>query len=111
MRPAAISGTVVQLPDGSLLQRDPDFSIKLTMGSETKLLVKDARGWIVFNGSIDTPAQRSLVPIGARSRVEALEKLTDQKHLIAEPVVATQPPKAPPTIKIGTLDIAPIKVR
>jgi hypothetical protein len=104
--------TVTQLPDGSLQQRDADFAVKLTGGPEQRLVVKDARGRIVFNGPIDTPEQRSLVPPEVRARVEGLERLVVQqagKDTIkdAGDARSTKPPQA----RIGTLDINPVEIR
>lgn len=107
----ASSGMAVQLPDGSLLQRDHDYTIKLSVGSDTRLVVKDARGWVVFNGAIDTPEQRSLVPMAVRSRVEGLEKYAVYTEPTAKPAVAEQSAAPQPAARIGTLDIPPVTIR
>jgi len=106
---APTTGTVRQLSDGSLLQRDPDFVIHLTGGSETTLVVKDARARIVFNDAIETPEQRSLIPTAVRSRVENLEKLLVQRDV--QPVITEESANPSPVSQIGTLDIEPIKLR
>jgi len=109
-RKQASVATVTQLPDGSLQQRDTDYLVKLTGGDEPKLVVQDGRGRIIFNGPIDTPEQRSLVPPEARSRMEGLERLVAQQEALkaATGVAgAAQPPKA----RIGTLDIRPVEIR
>ena len=106
---APTTGTVRQLSDGSLLQRDPDFVIHLTGGSETTLVVKDARARIVFNDAIETPEQRSLIPTAVRSRVESLEKLLVQRDV--QPVITEESANPSPVSQIGTLDIEPIKLR
>ncbi|MEI7782371.1 MAG: PDZ domain-containing protein [Planctomycetota bacterium] len=105
----ATTGMVRQLADGSLLQRDPDFLIHVTGGSETRLVVKDARARIVFNDAIETPEQRSLIPTAVRSRVESLEKLLVQR--VVQPVITEESAQPAPVSKIGGLDIEPIKVR
>lgn len=120
------TAVAVPLPGGGVQQRDADYAIKLTGGSETRLLVRDARGRIVFNGAIDTPEQRSLVPPAVRSRVAGLEQLLAQQQQSARPPVAataatmpTMPtPKTTPSqptsdakVRIGTLDISPVEVR
>ena len=75
--PEAPSDTVTRLADDTLVQHDPDYWLKLHRGEETWLTVRDARGWVVFNGVIDTPAQRSLIPIQVLGRVEQLETMLD----------------------------------
>jgi len=122
--------TVVAVPlaGGGVQQRDADYAIKLTGGSEMRLVVHDARGRIVFNGAIDTPEQRSLVPPAVRGRVAGLEQLLAQQQSARQPVASTAstastPPTSPTTpiaplqpapdakVRIGTLDISPVEVR
>ena len=105
---AAIS----HLPDGSLQQRDADFLVRLAGGDERRLVVKDARDRIVFNGPIDTPEQRSLVPPEARARVERLERLLAQQRAIRD-ATDTRPSKTakPAQARIGALDIKPVETR
>jgi len=66
---------VTRLADDTLVQQGPDYWLKIHRGEELWLVVRDPRGWVVFNGVIDTPAQRSLIPIQVRSRVEDLEAM------------------------------------
>lgn len=106
--PAAVA-TVTQLPDGSLQQRDASYVVKLTGGAEQRLVIKDARGRIVFNGPIDTPAQRSLVPPEVRGRVEGLERLIAQQQALKDATDAG--PSKPPRARIGALDIKPVEIR
>ena len=109
-RPVASVATVMQTPDGSLQQRDADYMVKLMAGAEPRLIVKDSRGRIVFNGTIDTPEQRSLVPPEVRERVEGLERLAAQQQALKEATgVAGQRP--PAKARIGALDIAPVEIR
>ena len=61
--------------DASLVQADADYTIKLTPGAGLRLVVQDRRGRVVFNGPIDTPAQRAKIPLAARPRVESLEQI------------------------------------
>lgn len=106
--------TLMQLPDGSLQQRDANFVVKLTGGPEQRLVVKDARGRIVFNGPIDTPEQRSLVPPEVRARVEGLERLVAQQATKAKDTgndTGDARPSKPPEARIGTLDINPVEIR
>ncbi|MEI6241363.1 MAG: PDZ domain-containing protein [Planctomycetia bacterium] len=109
-RKQASVATVMQLPDGSLQQRDADYLVKLIGGDEPRLVIHDGRGRIIFNGPIDTPEQRSLVPPEVRSRVEGLERLVAQQQALkAATGVAGKAPRA--TARIGTLDIQPIQIK
>lgn len=108
---APLNGTVVQLEDGSLLQRDADYSIKLSTGPDATLVVKDARGRIVFNGPIATAEQRSFVPTGAIARVEGLERLQARRQALVQRVVTEQSPNETRPERIGSLGIEPVKLR
>jgi len=81
----------------TLVRQDPDYQIKLTRGDETRLVVLDPRGRIVFNDEIDTPEHRSLVPPPIRERVAEMERSL-------EPA-----PRA--AAEIGRLEVAPIELR
>lgn len=109
--PIVQTGAVVQLDDGSLVQRDADYTLKLAAGSDAVLVVKDARGMIVFNNRIATPEQRSFVPPEVLARVEALERLQAQRRRITQPVITEQPGSQPRTERIGSLGIQPVTVR
>jgi hypothetical protein len=97
-------------------------------------MARDARGWLVFNGPIATPEQRSLIPRQVRERVAKLEQMLDAvavtpAPLPKPPAVATEPPKprpapaapvtaapaspaaAEPVTEIGRLDVDPIEIR
>ena len=108
-KPPAAVATITQLPDGSLQQRDGSYVVKLTGGVDRRLIVKDARGRIVFNGPIDTPEQRSLVPPEVRARVEGLERLVSQRQALKNP--GDTAPSKPPQARIGALDIEPVEIR
>ena len=73
--PNHAQSTVTRLADDTLVQHGADYWLKIHRGEELWLIVRDPRGWVVFNGVIDTPAQRSLIPIQVRSRVEQLEAM------------------------------------
>jgi len=123
------SGLVRQFSNDTLIQQDADYQIKVTRGSETQLVVQDNRGRVVFNNTIDTPEQRSLMPTPVRSRVEHLERLLAHmaQHDSAKECpecqqtsAATRPePTHPspetsstkPAFEIGSLEIAPIQLR
>lgn len=81
-----------------LLRDDADFRIKLSRGKETRLVVLDPDGRIVFNDSIDSPEQRDLVPAAVRQRVEDMERSLDTD-------------RRPPALEIGRLDVAPVEIR
>jgi len=83
----------------TLLRQDADYQIRLTAGDETRLVVSDAKGRVVFNDAIDTPEGRSRMPVAVRGRVEQMEKLLER------------PATTKPVIEIGRLDAAPIEIR
>jgi membrane-associated protease RseP (regulator of RpoE activity) len=107
-QPASVA-TITQLPDGSLQERDAKYLVRITGGDEQRLIIKDARGRIVFNGAIDTPEQRSLVPPEVRHRVEGLERLVARQQAVKQANDDGQ--SKPPQARIGTLDIKPIEIR
>jgi membrane-associated protease RseP (regulator of RpoE activity) len=109
--PTTLTGTVIQLEDGSLLQRDTDYAIKLSAGTDAMLVVKDSRGRIVFNNRIATPEQRSFMPPEVIARVEGLERLQSRRRLLAQPVVTEQSASQTRPERIGSLDIKPVQVR
>lgn len=104
--PAAAAGTAstqaaaraAAPAEETLLREDDDFHIKLSRGDQTRLVVLDPRGRILFNDEIDTPERRSLVPPAVRERVEAMERSL-------EPVTKAA------TAEIGRLDVSPIELR
>ena len=108
-RMTATTGTVRQLSDGSLLQRDSDYSVHLTGGDEKRLVVKDARSRIIFNDAIETPEQWSQIPTAVRSRVQTLERMLVQR--VVQTVITEESSEPTPAAKIGALDIQPITVR
>jgi hypothetical protein len=78
----------------SLLRQDPDFQIRLTGGEETRLVVTDNHGRVVFDDAIDTPEARSRMPVVVRQRVQEMERALERQPA-----------------KVGRLDVAPIEVR
>jgi hypothetical protein len=109
-RKSAVVATVMQLPDGSLQQRDTDYLVKLTGGDEPKLVVQDGRGRIIFNGPIDTPEQRSLVPPEVRNRMEGLERLVAQQQALKAATGVAERATLPKA-RIGALDIKPVEIK
>jgi hypothetical protein len=99
--PTSATGTApgAAQAEDTLLRQDPDYQIKLSRGDETRLLVLDPHGRILFNDTIDSPEQRGLVPEAVRQRVEEMERSL-------EPVS-----KAPAAAEIGRLDAAPVEIR
>jgi hypothetical protein len=75
-------------PDAVLLE-DGDYWLKVYRAADTCLMARDARGWLVFNGPIDTPQQRSLIPRRVRERVAHLELMLDA---VAAPALTPPPP-------------------
>lgn len=84
--------------DETLVRQDSDFQIKLSRGNETRLVVLDPHGRIIFNDEIDTPDRRRLVPEAVRERVATMEK-------------ALEATVHGPTAEIGRLDISPVEIR
>lgn len=87
-------GRVVRLSHETLLRQDTDYQIRLTGGDETRLLVTDTQGRVVFNDTIDTPDRRSRMPVAIRGRVEEMERALER-----------QP------VAVGRLDTPPIEIR
>jgi hypothetical protein len=69
------AGLLMRVSEDALFQQDSDYQIKVTGGSEKRLVVRDSRGRIIFNDAIETPEQRSLMPLAVRDRVERMERL------------------------------------
>ncbi len=94
-----------RLADETLVRQDPDFQIRLTSGDETRLVVSDSQGRVVFNDTIDTPEGRSRMPVSVRDRVIHMERMLEGR----QPGTATAAAK--PTAEIGRLDVSPIELR
>lgn len=106
-----LTSTVVQLEDGSLLQKDADYSIKLSAGTDAILVVKDARGRIVFNNRIATPEQRSFMPPEVLARVEGLERLQARRRALGQSVITEQPGSQTRHERVGSLGIEPVQLK
>jgi hypothetical protein len=94
-----------RLADETLVRQDPDFQIRLTSGDETRLIVSDPEGRVLFNDTIDTPEGRSRMPVSVRDRVIHMERMLEGR----QPDTATAAAK--PTADIGRLDVTPIELR
>jgi hypothetical protein len=86
---------------GSLLRQDADYQIRLTAGDETRLVVTDRDGRLVFNDCIDTPEARSRMPLVIRERVAHMERQLERHAATADEPVAA----------VGALDVTPIQIR
>jgi hypothetical protein len=89
------------VPTETLVRRDADYSIRLTAGDETRLVVTDRQGRLVFNDCIDTPEARSRLPRAVRERVERMERHLERRDET----------RRRPVAEIGRLDVAPIQLR
>ena len=88
-------------PDAVLLE-DGDYWLKVYRDADTCLMARDARGWLVFNGPIATPQQRSLIPRRVRERVATLELMLDAVAAPATtpfPLAVAAGPTAPAAAK------------
>ena len=94
-----------RLADETLVRQDPDFQIRLSSGDETRLVVSDPKGRVVFNDTIDTPEGRSRMPVSVRDRVIDMERMLEGRQ--AGPTMDV----AKPTAEIGRLDVTPIDLR
>jgi hypothetical protein len=93
--PAEQPARLARISSETLLRQDPDYQIRLTGGDETRVVVTDNQGRVVFNDTIDTPEGRSRMPVVVRQRVEEMEKALERQ----------------PVAKVGSLDVAPIELR
>jgi len=102
------AGSLRRLSRETLLRHDADFQIRLTCGPETRLVVADPQGRVVFNDAIDTPERRGRMPAAVRTRVAEMERMLEQ------PDDGDPPSTAAPrggTAVIGRLDVEPIEIR
>lgn len=102
-----------RLADETLVRQDPDCQIRLTSGDETRLVVSDPQGRVVFNGVIDTPEDRGRMPPAVRDRVSEMERLLGTRQLDpsaeerrGDPIEGSAPPA-----EVGRLDVAPVELR
>lgn len=81
----------------TLLRQDADCHIRLARGAETRLVVTDLKGRVLFDREIDTPESRALIPEAVLARVEEMERAFE--------------PSARPAVEVGRLEVAPIEIR
>jgi hypothetical protein len=100
-RPGAIDASRLRrLADETLVRQDSDFQIRLTSGEQTRLVVSDSQGLVVFNDTIDTPEGRSRMPAQVRDRVTDMERMLEGRDA-----------RTPPPAEVGRLDVAPVELR
>lgn len=95
-----------RLADETLVRHDADFQIRLTSGTETRLVVSDPQGHVVFSGSIDTPEDRSRMPPVIRERVLEMEQVLEDRD--ASDVAERD---GTPAAEVGRLDVPPVELR
>lgn len=98
-----VSGVVRRKGANAVFQEDLDYSINLSCTDEKLLTVRTARGKTIFRSVIETPEQRSLIPLTVRDRVEHLEQMLAREMQTA---TTTQP-----VAEIGSLDIEPVLIK
>lgn len=101
--PAGATARLQQPADETLVRQDADFEIRLSRGDQTRLLVRDANGQVVFEGPIDAAADRQRVPAAIAGRVADMERLLEPRPAVAD--------AARPVAEIGRLEIAPVELR
>ena len=102
-RPAAAGEAGVQpaaFAAETLVREDADCLIRLERGDRTRVVVCDPGGRVLFDGPIDTPEERSRMPLAVRDRVEAMERRLE-----------TAAPGHGPVAEIGRLDMTPVDLR
>ena len=102
-RPAAAGEAGVQpaaFAAETLVREDADCLIRLERGDCTRVVVCDPGGRVLFDGPIDTPEERSRMPLAFRDRVEAMERRLE-----------TAAPGHGPVAEIGRLDVNPVDLR
>jgi len=108
--PAAVEASKMRrLADETLVRQDDDYQIRLTSGDETRLVVADGQGRVVFNDTIDTPEGRSRMPPVVRDRVTEMERMLE--HRTPQAVAAGQTPASRPAAEVGRLDVSPVELR
>jgi hypothetical protein len=87
--PAAATVTVNSV---HMVHTDGEHTLQVVnRNGQRQLTVRDMAGNLVFEGPIDTEAQRQAVPAAIRGKLEALDAL----HINVQPPVAPQEPAAP----------------
>lgn len=100
-----------RLADETLVRQDADYLIRLTNGDETRLMVSDPQGRVVFNAAIDTPEGRSRMPVSVRDRVDEMERMLEGHGQPSGTAATAATPKAAPQAEVGRLDVPPVELR
>jgi hypothetical protein len=106
-----VAAELRQLSAETLMRRDADCQIRLVSGDETRLVVTDSRGRVLFDDAIDTPAGRSRMPPTVRDRVAEMERLLETRRQAASTPAADPAAPVARTAEIGRLDVDPIELR
>ena len=114
--PASKQGPIEATPlrgltDETLVRRDADYLIRLTNGDETRLMVSDPQGRVVFNAAIDTPEGRSRMPVSVRDRVDEMERMLEGHGQPSGTAATAAATKAAPQVEVGRLDVPPVELR
>ena len=114
--PASTQGPIEAAPlrgltDETLVRRDADYLIRLTNGDETRLMVSDPQGRVVFNAAIDTPEGRSRMPVSVRDRVDEMERMLEGHGQPSGTAATAAATKAAPQAEVGRLDVPPVELR
>ena len=114
--PASKQGPIEAAPlrgltDETLVRRDADYLIRLTNGDETRLMVSDPQGRVVFNAAIDTPEGRSRMPVSVRDRVDEMERMLEGHGQPSGTAATAAATKAAPQAEVGRLDVPPVELR
>jgi hypothetical protein len=96
-----------RLADETLVRQDADYQIRLTSGDETRLVVSDPKGIVVFNDTIDTPEGRSRMPPVVRERVVTMERMLESQRPMPTAARGGQDAVA----EVGSLDVHPVELR
>lgn len=107
-RVGPIAAGSLRRADQTLVRNDSDFRIRLSSGDETRLIVSDPQGRVIFDDSIDTPEGRSRMPPVVRHRVNEMERLLDGQRPGPTASVKTTPA---PAAEVGRLDVPPVELR
>ena len=102
--PQMATSRLRQLSDETLLRQDPDYRIRLSRGDETRLLVSDATGRVVFDGPIDAATDRARVPAAIRDRVAEMEQYLETAQTAGRD-------SSRPVAEIGSLGIRPVELQ
>lgn len=100
-----------RLADETLVRQDADYLIRLTNGDETRLMVSDPQGRVVFNAAIDTPEGRSRMPVSVRDRVDEMERMLEGHGQPNGAAATAATPKAATQAEVGRLDVPPVELR